>query len=96
MLTNVNIKIITKYNDIKRDNKESKIYIESKDYKNDITSDSNHCQRILYKTYVFLYFASYQYNNVVSNPCPAGGGGGLYVVHNLYVINECFFALKKL
>jgi hypothetical protein len=34
-------------------------------------------------------------NNVVSNPCPAGGGGGFYVVYNLYVINECFFALKN-
>ncbi len=44
---------------------------------------------------MFLYFASYQYNTVVSNPCPGGGGGGFYVVPNLYVINVCFLALKK-
>ncbi len=25
------------------------------------------------------FYASYQYNTVVSNPCPGGGGGGLYM-----------------
>ncbi len=44
--------------------------------------------------HMFSLYASYQYNTVVSNPCPGGGGGGsFYVVPNLYVINVC--CIKK-
>jgi hypothetical protein len=50
---------------------------------------------VSYIKHMCFYILLATSNNVVSNPCPAGGGGGFYVVYNLYVINECFFALKK-
>ncbi len=57
--------------------------------------NSNHCWFISYKTYVLCY---YQYNTLVSNPYPGGGGGGLsmscFSIRNKYVLS-CVKKKKK-